>query len=401
MRIAGIDVTELADRFGTPLYVYDLDSVADSYSRLVQLLPTGARVLYSLKANPHADLVRHLAELGAGADVSSTRELSAALEAGIDPGAILYTGPAPSDAECERAVSAGVLVSVESAVALSRLDAAARRDARTVRALVRVNVRGTTSAITMAGAHFGCTVEELEHVVMCAADSPVELVGTHSFAGSQMADDAVVEATDIALEAAAALTEAGVSPRIVDLGGGFAAPFATSGDAPAYDGVHARLMVLVEAAYSTRPQPELWYESGRYLVGTAGTLLARVMDVKNRSGKRCIVLDTGVNHLGGMSGLGRIWRPNLSARAVDHRTEMGPAEVVGPLCTPLDVLGSGVPMPDVRPGSVVAIPNVGAYGLSASLVDFLGRDAPVEAIVSCGQVVAATRRHTVITRVVL
>jgi diaminopimelate decarboxylase len=111
------------------------------------------------------------------------------------------------------------------------------------------------------------------------------------------------------------------------------------------------------------------------------------------------VLDTGVNHLGGMSGLGRLWRPNLTIRAADDGTEREPAEVVGPLCTPLDVLGTGVPMPDVRPGSVVAIPNVGAYGLSASLVDFLGRDAPVEAFVSGGQVVAATRRHAVTTRV--
>jgi diaminopimelate decarboxylase len=396
MRVAGLDAAELAGRFGTPLYVYDLDGVTRSYQRLTGILPAGCRVLYSLKANPHPDVVRHLAGLGAGADVSSEHELTVALAAGVDPHAILYTGPAPTDAEYERAAAAGVTVSVESAVALGRLQLVA---GSAVRALVRVNLRPAASAITMAGgAHFGCLLDELDEMVALAATGRVELVGVHSFIGSQMSADAVVEATTIGLEAAAALTGAGVPPKIVDLGGGFAAPYATAGAAPTYAGVQARLTGLVEAAYGSGPRPDLWYESGRYLAGPAGTLLARVMDVKERDGKRFAILDAGVNHLGGMSGLGRLWRPKLTILTDGGEGRDEPTDVAGPLCTPLDILGAGVPMAPVRPGSIVAVPNVGAYGLSASLVDFLGRDAPAEVVVSGGRVVGATRRQVTTTR---
>src|SRR5262249_53430277 len=119
---------------------------------------------------------------------------------------------------------------------------------------------------------------------------------------------------------------------------------------------------------------KLWFESGRYICASSGTLIATVLDVKeSKGGKKYVVLDTGINHLGGMSGLGRIPRPFISVVPLngDGAGEIENFDVVGPLCSPLDSLARNLKLPRLKPGDLVAIPNVGAYGLSASLIGFL------------------------------
>ena len=141
---------------------------------------------------------------------------------------------------------------------------------------------------------------------------------------------------------------------------------------------------------------ELWFESGRYLLASAGTLLATVTDVKISRGRTYVLLDTGIHHLAGMSGLRRILRPAISLRRVGAEAgdDAQAFDLAGPLCTPLDCLARGLEgsLPDV--GDVVAIPNVGAYGLTASLVGFLSRPAPTEVVCRGESVLAAYRWRT-------
>jgi diaminopimelate decarboxylase len=134
--------------------------------------------------------------------------------------------------------------------------------------------------------------------------------------------------------------------------------------------------------------PRLAVESGRYLVGDSGTLLAGVSNVKLSRGRKFVILDAGINTFGGMSGLGRLLPVSVGIEG-DEATER--ASLVGPLCTPGDVLGREITLPVLGPGDLVAIPNTGAYGPTASLLMFLGRPSPAEVLVRSGEVVSVSR----------
>ncbi len=170
----------------------------------------------------------------------------------------------------------------------------------------------------------------------------------------------------------------------LDLGGGFGAPFARAGYRANLGGLRGGLETLLDRHLGgwRSGRPRLVFESGRYLVGTAGTLLVRVLDAKRSHGQEIVVLDSGINHLGGMSGLRRL--PPLAAHLI--KADAGAAVtratlVTGPLCTPLDVWHRSADLPPLAPGALLAVPNVGAYGLYASLVAFLGHPTPIEVAV--------------------
>src|SRR4029077_14530077 len=144
--------------------------------------------------------------------------------------------------------------------------------------------------------------------------------------------------------------------------------------------------------FPSLPQRCLAFESGRFLVASAGSLVATVVDVKVSKGKQFAVLDSGINHLGGMPALGRLPRvqPLFSARWPQEETDSSClVDVVGPLCTPLDWWVRGRPA-QLAPGDRIVVPNVGAYGLTASLVAFLGRECATEIVIDGDGVVDAT-----------
>ena len=213
----------------------------------------------------------------------------------------------------------------------------------------------------------------------------LQLRGIHIYFGTQMGTvEAIATNTRRVLQTTQRVCQhLGFTPEVIDVGGGFAWPYATTGDGPDYSGLHAALAAEWDAS-PLKATAQLWFESGRYLCAGSGTLLTTAQDVKDSKTRRYLVLDTGIHHLGGMSGLGRLPRStitleNLTAqqqgRVIEDST---PLEVVGPLCSPLDSLARNTPLPPPQPGDVFAIPNVGAYGLTASLIGFLSHEAPAE-----------------------
>lgn len=391
-----VPMTDLTD-VPTPAYVYDVAEVRRNHDRLRSSLPENTGLYYSLKANPHPSLLGTLRERGARPEVCSTGELDAALAAGWDPADVLYTGPGKRDAEVLDALRLGVrLFSVDSPHAISQLDSLAASEGATARYLLRVNddqpVPGQGLAMTGVASQFGAdTGWVLAEPEQFASRPHAEMVGLHLYMGTNLAEvDALYGQFSRSLDTARRLGEAlaahGVRLRILDLGGGFGAPFAKVGEAVDLTALRPRLEALFDQELpGWRDQaPEVAFESGRYLVGTAGTLMTAVLDVKRSQGKDIVVLESGINHLGGMSGMRRL--PPLSPHLV-HTA--GPAAgkdvldalVVGPLCTPLDTWARGAKLPDLAPGDLVAVPNVGAYGLYASLIAFLGHPLPVEAVV--------------------
>lgn len=406
--ISGKLAQALAAEFGTPLYVYDLDEVEVRSNELLALLPREAKLFYSMKANPLPAVAAAARLAGCGAEISSAGELVAALEAGYEPASMAYTGPAKSEGELRRAVSEGVgCFSAESLLDLERIDAAARQAGNTARVILRLNPAAALRArLAMTGlpSHFGFEETELESLsARLATLAGVDIIGIHVYLGTQIPDaNALADGFRIAIDAAERLTTS-FRIRVIDFGGGFPWPFASAEAAPDLASLAGLLKSLVDS-HPRLAEAELWFESGRYISASCGTLLARVMDVKRSRGTTYYVLDAGVAHLGGMSGLGRVLRPAASLVAIGSGAsgETICADVVGPLCTPLDCLARAVQVPQVEPGELVAIPNVGAYGATASLSGFLSRPTAVEVSVRGEQVINVARLrggHELLARV--
>jgi diaminopimelate decarboxylase len=389
--------TALAEEFGTPLYIYDLGDIDARSSELRALLPQDAKLFYSMKANPLPAVAATARLAGCGVEISSEGELAAAIEAGFEPASMVYTGPAKSERELRLAVNMGVgCFSAESLRDLERIAAAARRATTTVRVILRLNPTAAPRArLAMTGvpSHFGFEETELEPLsARISALGGVDVAGIHVYLGTQVADaSALAEAFRIPIDAAERMA-AVFRIRVINLGGGFPWPFASTEAAPNLEPLAVSLRSLVESRVSS-PEAELWFESGRYIAASCGTMLARVMDVKHSRGTTFYLLDAGVSHLGGMSGLGRVLRPAASLVAIEHgsSSESIRADVVGPLCTPLDCLARAASVPKVEPGELVAIPNVGAYGATASLSGFLSRPTALEVSLRGEQVVNVAR----------
>ncbi|MFC4049247.1 type III PLP-dependent enzyme [Actinomadura syzygii] len=386
--------THIADRFGTPAYVYDLDEVTRAHDLLRAALPQPSRLLYSLKANPHPAIVRTLTALGCGAEVCSVGELATALDAGAAPEHVQYTGPGKTDAEVAEAVKSGVRwFSVDSPTGLDQVTSAADRADGPATILLRVNGTATAPgqglAMTGVPSQFGADEAWARRHLTAVRD---RIAGFHLFQGTNLADEAALLAQfDAALQTAARLAAAtGYRPRVLNLGGGFGVPFARSGALPRFPALADVLAARLDAMFPgwRDGAPAVVFESGRYLTAACGSLLTRVTDVKRSHGRPVVVLESGVNHLGGMSGLRRLPPivPELVAGDGEPRATLREAIIAGPLCTPLDTWARSADVPELRPGDLVRVPNVGAYGLSASLLAFLGRPAPREVVHARGAV---------------
>jgi len=395
---------DLAERFGTPLYVYDLDRVAASLVDLQKAVPVGTTIFYSLKANPHPEIARALREAPSGAcraEVSSLGELAAALEAGFQAGECLYTGPGKTTSELAIAISRGVRTfSIESLNDLKRAGAVASQAGVSIDCLLRINsaASAASGSIRMMGARsqFGIDSETLRDQVSEFMSVPgTRLVGGHFYSLSNAADEASLRAElrhSIA-EAARLHAELDLPMRFLDIGGGFGAPYAVPGDRPRYNGLRVALEAALDEHFPSwrSGTPQLACESGRYLAGDCGELLTSVVNVKESRGQVFAIVDAGINTLGGMAGLGRLMPVGITPNTAEPDDGAGLVTLVGPLCTPGDVLARSVPLGLPEPGDVLTVPNVGAYGLTASLVLFLGRPAACEVVVRGEEVVTVSQ----------
>jgi diaminopimelate decarboxylase len=387
----------IAAKYGTPAYVYDLDVVAESRDQLYSLLPEGFQLFYALKSNPHPEIGRELRRGGCRAEISSTGELVNALEAGFDPAGILYTGPGKTNEELEHALAAGVrLFSVESLTDLQHVGAAAQHQGVTASALLRVNTTASSggTGIRMMGrpSQFGIDAETLPDLMPTLKAVPgTRVVGAHFFTMSNAQDeDALLGEYEFVLTSAARLRdEVGLPLEVLDIGGGFSSPYAVPGPRTDYPKLRSGLETLLDLHLPEWRDGgiELACESGRYLSGSCGSLLAGVVNVKDSRGSRFVVLDAGINVVGGLSGIGRL----LPAAVGVEETGDVVGSLVGPLCTPGDSLAKAAKLPELASGDVVTVPNVGAYGVTASLISFLGRPTPAEVVVRGGKVLSVSR----------
>ena len=389
--IGGVPLSRLAARVGqTPFYAYDRRLLAARVAELRSLLPTGVKLHYAMKANPMPALVCHMARLVDGIDVASAGELKVALDAGADPEEISFAGPGKSRGELRQAVAAGILVNVESPREIDELAAISAATGLAARVAVRVNpdFELKSSGMKMGGGarQFGVDAEQVPAVLAAIDRAGLAFEGFHLFAGSQnLRAEAIVEAQVKSYELAVQLARfAPASVRFLNLGGGFGIPY-FPGERPLdLTPVAAGLAAIAERAAHELPAARLVIELGRYLVGEAGVYVCRIIDRKLSRGQVFLVADGGLHHhLSASGNFGQVIRKNYPV-AIGNRVGAPTsitASVVGPLCTPLDLLADRMPLADAQPGDLAVIFQSGAYGFSASPQAFLGHPTCLEVIV--------------------
>ena len=395
----GLEVTDLADRYGTPLYVYSRKVLEQKLTLLRGALPEAFNVYYSVKANPNPKVISFLVRQGCGLEVASGGELEKALQSGCAAGKILFAGPGKTEPELELALMKGIgELHVESLRELERISRIGARLGVKARVAIRVNPLGEVAggAMLMGGkpAPFGIDEERLEQVLGSVLSNPsIEFRGIHLFVGTQILDTTVLLSQyRKALEIARwAVQLAGRPLATLDFGGGFGIPYFSDEQELDLELLEIGLDRLMQEIRCDRAfqGTQFVVEPGRYLVGECGIYIARVNDIKVSRGKKYLILDGGMHHhLAASGNLGQIIKRNFPVALLNRLDEPASdiVDVVGPLCTPLDMLARQVRLPSAQVGDLFGIFQSGAYARSASPLHFLSHPEPPEVWVDAGEV---------------
>ncbi len=391
LMIGAEPLSRLAERVGqTPFYAYDRSVLRSQVAALRSALPMGIKLHYAMKANPMPALVCFMAGQVDGIDVASAGELKVALDAGADPQEISFAGPGKREVELRQAVASKVLINVESMREVLLLATISNELGLPARVAVRVNpdfeLKGAGMKMGGGPKQFGVDVEQMPELLAQIGRSELGFEGFHLFAGSQnLRAESICEAQNKSFELARRLAEFAPAPvRFLNLGGGFGIPYFPGEVRLDLKPIGDNLERLVQRAHHELPDVSLVIELGRYLVGEAGVYVARVVDRKVSRGEVFLISDGGLHHhLSASGNFGQVIRKNYPVTIGNKMgaTERELASVVGPLCTPLDLLAYRMDLPVAEPGDFVVVFQSGAYGASASPHGFLGHPQCIEALV--------------------
>ena len=391
----GVPLADLAAAHGTPLYVYSAATIADRYRAVADAFRGYPHTLhYALKANSTLAIARLLRGLGAAADANSGGEIDVALRAGFIPPEIVFTGVGKTDAELAQAIDLGVRsINAESEGELERISRIA--SAREVRASVAIRVNPDIDARShphistgRKNNKFGVAIADARDLCRRMRGRPgIRLAGLHSHVGSQITDlDPLRRAAQALVTLARELREDGIEIEHLDIGGGLGIPYEGQPVPSAADYAAAVLPIVRQSGLTVILEP------GRFLVGPAGVLVSRVIDVKPQAGgKFFVIVDAGMTEL---------IRPMLYNAY--HRIEPASAadrpdalcDIVGPLCETSDTLGRDRRMPLPAAGDLLVVFDTGAYG-AVMASNYNRRPMPAEVLVRDGRACVARRRQTI------
>ncbi|WOE73776.1 pyridoxal-dependent decarboxylase, exosortase A system-associated [Alterisphingorhabdus coralli] len=388
--IGGQTVQDWAEEIGTtPFFLYSADLLRQRMADLRAAMPNRLAIHYAMKANPFAPLLKLMTEISDGIDIASAGELAMAMAAGATTDRISFAGPAKRNADLEAAISQGVTLNLESEGEAERALTIAERLGKTPRLAVRVNpdfeLKGSGMRMGGGAKAFGVDQARVPALIRRIIDAGAEYRGLHIYAGSQALDaQALIDAQANTLRLAAELSDAvGIALPHCNLGGGFGIPYFPKEIPLDIQSIGEALDEQFAKLPDSLKTCDFAIELGRYLVGEAGIYVTRIIDRKESHGEIFLTCDGGLHHQLAASGnFGTVVRRNYPvAMAANRDRGEEIVSVVGCLCTPLDRLADSVSLPRAESGDLVVIFCAGAYGASASPVNFLGHGAAQERLV--------------------
>jgi diaminopimelate decarboxylase len=376
-----VDPKVLVEKYDTPLYLYDFDDISIRYEELKEAFAGHKSMIsYAVKANSNLFVIRHLAQMGAGADCVSIGEVRRALSAGVERYKIIFSGVGKRDEEIREALESGILMlNLESEAEMKRVELVAEELGVEARISIRVNpnINPQTHPYISTGLHenkFGVEIDIAKRMYIYAKRSVhLNPVGIHFHIGSQLTElDPIREATLIVSDLVRNLQAIDIDIKFFDVGGGLGVVYENE------DTIHPRAYAEVIFEAIRGLDVTLVCEPGRYLLANAGYLLTRVLYEKENAGKRFVIVDAAMNDL---------IRPSLydayhrieALNETDENSEKGtPADVVGPICESGDFFGKDVNLPPMVHDDLLVIHSAGAYGFTmASNYNTRGRAAEV------------------------
>ena len=391
LQIGGMPLTRLAQRVGsTPFYAYDRAQLSARVALLRRHLPPEVHLHYAMKANPMPAVVQHMAGLVDGIDIASGGEQRVALDTGTDPGLISFAGPGKSDADLSCAVAAGIVLNMESEAEMERIAAAGKRLGITPKVAVRVNpdFELKSSGMKMGGGpkQFGVDAERVPEMLQRIGALGLHFQGFHIYSGSQNLKAASIQdAHEKTFALAIRLAADAPSPVLtLNIGGGFGIPYFPGEERLDLAAVGENLKRLLPNVQRQLPGTQIVIELGRYLVAEAGIYVSRVIERKVSRGQVYLVTDGGLHHhLAASGNFGQIIRKNYPVVIGNRVTadERETVSVIGPLCTPLDLLADQMDLAKAEVGDLVVVFQSGAYGLTASPTAFLSHPTALEVLV--------------------
>jgi len=391
LQVGGVPLPTLAARVGrTPFYAYERRLLDERVALLRKKLPAAIELHYAIKANPMPALVQHMARLVDGLDVASIAELQVALDCGVAPKEISFAGPGKQPHELAAALAAGITINLESENELETVARLAEQENRPARVAVRVNpdFELKASGMKMGGGpkQFGVDAERVPALLHRIGALELDFQGFHIFTGSQnLRVEAIVEAQNKTFELGLRLAEDAPGPvRFFNIGGGFGIPYFPGEQPLDLEPIGDNLTRWLTPVQQRLPEASVVMELGRYLVGEAGVYVCRVIDRKISRGQVFLIVDGGLHqHLAASGNFGQVIRKNYPV-VVGNRvngTERESTNVVGPLCTPLDLLADRMELARADVGDLIVVLQSGAYGFSASPLGFLSHPPPLEVLV--------------------
>lgn len=390
-----VPLAELAARWGTPLYVYAASVIRSRYRAIADAFAdTRPLIAYAVKANANLALLRLVRALGGGVDVVSEGELYRARLAGFPPETIVFSGVGKTRDELVQALTTGVYAAnAESADEVAELARLARAAGTRPRVGLRINpmVEPHTghAYIRTAGSEskFGLPWAQARELFRRYRDCPdLHLAGLHVHLGSQILD---LEAFDLAAQAIARWIDELRGERLqleyVDLGGGLGVRYRDDEPEP-----HPSELAAIVRRHLPVGELRLILEPGRYIVAPAGVLLTRVLYVKENGARKFVIVDAGMNDLLRPSHYESYHRIEL---VEDGERPRECVDVVGPVCESGDFLARARSLPAVRPGDLLAVMTVGAYGFVMSS-NYNQRRRPAEILVDGSEARLVRRRES-------
>ncbi|GAD19153.1 diaminopimelate decarboxylase [Helicobacter fennelliae] len=374
-----MDFLGLAQKYGTPLYVYDMEKIKANFLDFKQAFAgRKSLICYALKANSNLSILSLLAQCGSGADCVSIYEVKRALLAGIPKYKIIFSGVGKKSSEIKEALELDILfINVESQAELMMIEQIASSLQKVARISIRVNpnIDAKTHPYISTGLSenkFGVDMDLAKQMYLYAyKSSTLEPIGIHFHIGSQLTDlSPISQSTQKIAELARSLVALGVDLRFFDVGGGVGICYENEQVIALYDYAQSILKALNGLDLTIICEP------GRRIVGEAGYLLSSVLYEKSTPSKRFVIVDAGMNDLLRPALYGAYH--TIQAHQAQNQTQQNKstqdeptqsatkADIVGPVCESADVFGKDIVLPPLRSGDILSFGNAGAYGYSMS-----------------------------------